>query len=768
MKLQFVRSLPLLALVFTLGAWPKLAAAQNFGFTPPVAAADPALPAALRDLAERVLPVYEENDPDRYFSTLAALQMAVGDPSAARTSRATLRERLQSEQSSLPPGRAIVYDIYVGARALESSESVAFASAYTQRFNETMSGLDDLAAYEVEEWFTAPIEPLRESFQHALDRQRGQTSITLEEALELVQAWFAFEAYRSADDLVRPLLAEDNARRYVVEELAIPVAQDATVAATLVRPRRTNDRLPALLEFTLDRSNHDAREPAAHGYASVLALARIAGDAASRPRAPFESDGDDARAVIDWLVNQPWSDGRVGMQGTRYGGFVAWSAAKRLPPALKAIATGDPLAPGIDVPNRNGIFQSSAYRWVYELLPSPGDELATDDANWRGLYEGWYRSGRRYRELPSLPGRGSAVFRSWLNHPSYDRFWQKWLPFGDEFASVDIPVLTVTGYYSAGQAGALYYFTQHLERHSNADHTLLIGPFDEHAIEHGASASVRELGLDLAARIAQAKVRYEWVEPVLRGAEPPALLSGQVNYQLDGANEWRHASSLAALESHRLRFYLAASPDGAPHVLAAAKQASPMSLTETVDLRDRSDAELRPKQDLVLQAEPSAGTLFVTEPFDAPVDLAGRLRGELDFTINKYDVDLVVMLYELRSHGEYVSLFDPPFAFRASYSRDRVNRHLLLAGVRQQLPFQSDRMLGRRLQPGSRLVLAVAVNKRADQQINYGAGNDVSEESIEDAGAPLRIRWHEGSFIEIPAPDDQSSASDEASNSARR
>jgi len=763
------RILSLLAVVFTLGAWQMLAAAQDFGFKPPTEAGDPALPAAMRDLAERVLPVYAENDPDRYFSNLAALQMAVGDPSAARTSRATLRERLESAQSSLPPGRAIVYDIYVAARALESTGNVAFASAYTQTFNETMGGLDDLAAYEVEAWFTVPVEPLRESFQHALDRQSGQTSITLEEALELVQAWFAFEAYRGAVGLVRPLLAEDNARRYVVEELAIPVTQDATVAATLVRPRGADtDTLPALLEFTLDRSSRDAREAAAHGYASVLALARIAGDAASRPRAPFESDGDDARAAIEWIATQPWSDGRVGMQGTQYGGFVAWSAAKRLPPALKAIATSDPIAPGIDVPQRNGIFQSSAYRWVYELLAPPGDELARDDARWDDFDKDWYRSGRRYRELPSLPGRGSAVFRSWLNHPSYDRFWQKWLPFGAEFASVDIPVLTVTGYYSAGQTAALYYFTQHLERNANADHTLLIGPFDERAIEHGASASVRELGLDLVARIAPANVRYDWFAHVLRGAGRPTLLSGQVNYQLDGANEWRHAPSLAALEKNRLRFYLAASSDGAPHALAAAKQAAPIALTETVDLRVRTDAELRPTRELVLQAEPNAGMLFVTEPFDAPVDVAGRLRGELDFTINKQDVDLVVMLYELRSHGEYVSLFDPPFAFRASYARDRVNRHLLLAGVRQQLAFQSDRMFGRRLQAGSRLVLAVAVNKRADQQINYGAGNDVSEESIEDAGAPLRIRWHEGSFIELPVSDDEGAASSGASNTARR
>jgi hypothetical protein len=64
-------------------------------------------------------------------------------------------------------------------------------------------------------------------------------------------------------------------------------------------------------------------------------------------------------------------------------------------------------------------------------------------------------------------------------------------------------------------------------------------------------------------------------------------------------------------------------------------------------------------------------------------------------------------------------------------------------------------MIGHRLEAGSRLLLTLGINKRADQQINYGAGNDVSEESIEDAGAPLEIRWHEGSFIELPAQSGQ-------------
>jgi putative CocE/NonD family hydrolase len=748
------RPLSKILLLLALAGPPMLAAAQDFGFEAPTDATDPALPAALRDLAERLVPVYQEDDPDRYLSNLATLQSVLGDPAAADATRRTLQERLQSERATRPTGRAVVYAIYTQARAIEAMESVSFTNAYGRAFRETLSGLDDLEAYELENWFITPMGPLRETLQRALDERRGKSSITLEEALDLVRAWFAFEAYRSFGDVARLNLAEDRERRYVTEEIAIPVAQDATLAAVTVRPRGATDAdtRATLLEFTLDRASRDARQAAAHGYASVLALPRIAGDPAFRPRAPFQSDGDDARAVIDWIAAQPWSDGRVGMQGTGYGGFVAWSVAKRRPQALKAIATSDPMAPGIDVPARNRIFLNSSYRWVYDILAPPNDGLANDDARWRDLDEEWYRTGRRYREFPTLPGRASTIFRSWLNHPSYDRFWQKWLPFGDEFATIDIPILTFTGYYSAAETGALYYFAQHLEHDADADHALLIGPFDSGSVEHGASPSVGGLSVDTVARINPSDVRYAWFEHVLRGAERPGILSGNVNYQLAGAGEWRHEPSLAALESQARRYYLEAAPNGAPHRLVANKPAAPMSLIETLDLRNRTDVGWRPAPELVLrELQPREGALFVTAPFDAPVNLAGRPRGELDFTINKYDVDLVMMLYELTPDGEYVKLFEPAHIFRASYARDRVRRRLLLAGVRQQLPFQSERMVGRQLQAGSRLVMTLGINRRADQQINYGTGNDVSEESIGDAGAPIRIRWHEGSFIEIPS-----------------
>src|SRR5262249_25617375 len=152
-------------------------------------------------------------------------------------------------------------------------------------------------------------------------------------------------------------------------------------------------------------------------------------------------------------------------------------------------------------------------------------------------------------------GRAGAVFRSWLNHPSYDRFWQKWLPFGGEFAAIDIPVLTITGNYSAGTTAALHYFTQHHEHDATAEHALLIGPFDAPSIERGVPSTLQGLAIDAVAQIAPSEVRYAWFDHALRGAQRPPIAAANVNYELAGANEWRHEPSLTALENNWRRFY---------------------------------------------------------------------------------------------------------------------------------------------------------------------------------------------------------------------
>ena len=48
------------------------------------------------------------------------------------------------------------------------------------------------------------------------------------------------------------------------------------------------------------------------------------------------------------------------------------------------------------------------------------------------------------------------------------------------------------------------------------------------------------------------------------------------------------------------------------------------------------------------------------------------------------------------------------------------------------------------------MIISLAINKHPGAQINYGSGKDVSDESIEDAGEPLRIEWLGASHIDIP------------------
>jgi hypothetical protein len=140
----------------------------------------------------------------------------------------------------------------------------------------------------------------------------------------------------------------------------------------------------------------------------------------------------------------------------------------------------------------------------------------------------------------------------------------------------------------------------------------------------------------------------------------------------------------------------------------------------------------------------------VSEPLSHPINFAGLFAARLDFTPNKMDMDLNIALYELLPSGGYLALFAPVYEIRASYARDRVHRHLLKAGERQQLTIRSERLTSRRLQAGSRVVMVLGINKRPDREINYGSGADVSEESVADGKIPVKIRWYSSSYIDIP------------------
>jgi predicted acyl esterase len=139
---------------------------------------------------------------------------------------------------------------------------------------------------------------------------------------------------------------------------------------------------------------------------------------------------------------------------------------------------------------------------------------------------------------------------------------------------------------------------------------------------------------------------------------------------------------------------------------------------------------------------------FVSAPLTEPTEVSGLFSGHLDLITNKKDFDFVVGLFEQRADGTYLQL--PPFQSRASHVDSPTDRKLLVPGARRRLDFRSIRLASHLCRAGSRIVMVLGILKNPGQQINYGTGKDVSDETIADAGEPLRVELFTGSFVELP------------------
>ena len=181
--------------------------AQQFDFHPPANAGDPATAAVMRDLATRMLPVYQEQDTERYLNNVSALQFVSGSYASANASRQQLRDRRRTKDTGRPVSQSLLYDLYLRAKAVEASAKVPFAQAFTQEYKAVVPKLDDLDAYRVDGWFGAPVAAAQEALQKLFDQHRAKGTVSLAEALDLVWTYLTLDAYRSVSPIIGPLNA---------------------------------------------------------------------------------------------------------------------------------------------------------------------------------------------------------------------------------------------------------------------------------------------------------------------------------------------------------------------------------------------------------------------------------------------------------------------------------------------------------------------------------------------------------------------------------
>jgi putative CocE/NonD family hydrolase len=759
------RSIRFLCIYFLMSA--AIAAPLEFPASATMSAAT--LAKAVPILATQVIGLYQDTDRSRYLDTLFKLQLAAGQYAEAAQALTELRALRTGQISPGMAARGLQFEIFFRAKALQATRTVTFDDAFARAFRETLAQLDDatsamliraMSNYSVGISLHAPIE---EDLQVALSRIKGKVEISLDEALALLRAYSVTETYKAFRPLIEPLIAEDDRRRYIIEQIPLTTPNAGSVCALIVRQRATVAQ-PTLLEFTIYADPQvllsEARRTASSGFVGVEGMTRGKGCSPDAPIA-YQYDGADAAALIDWISRQSWSDGRVGMYGASYNGFASWAALKHRPSALQAIMDSVTNIPGIDTPMEGSVVTSFSYPWqFYTQSNKTLDEAAlTDRAHWRNLFRKWYLSGAAYRALDQIDGKPNPAWDRMMEHPDYDGYWQAMVPFAGEFAKIDIPVLTTTGYYDGGQIGALYALTEHVKYNPTAEHYLVIGPYDHHSGNRGTvdvlgnqATELNGYKLDPAALIDLGELRYQWFDYIFKGGAKPARLQDKINFEIMGADAWGHAPSVAAMAESRLRFHLGVRKVGEFYRLQEHSPGADRFVSQSMNFKDRSDVDrISPVSGEIIDSviDTDGSVVFESAPLSRSTDISGLFSGRLDLATNKRDFDFQVQLYEHTIDGKYFEL-SWPYTARASYVADRTRRRLLSPGVRQHLDFTSGRLTSRRLKPGSRLVVQLSLLKSPNGQINYGSGKDVNLETIADAGAPLAIKWYGSSYIDFP------------------
>ena len=370
-----------------------------------------------------------------------------------------------------------------------------------------------------------------------------------------------FTACTEKSSIQKPRIVTENNTDYLVQDsILIDVRDGAKIHAIVVRNSKITKPTAAILFHSIYARHTDidrAMKAADKGYIGVISYTRGKG-LSPNEIVPYKHEATDVYDVIDWISNQKWSNQEVGMYGGSYVGFVQWASMKhKVHPALKTIVPSVAAAPGIAEPMENGVYQNFHYPWSHYVSNNKylDTTLYNNGKRWNDLNMKWYETGAAYNAMDSLDGLANEKFNETLLHPTYDAYWKNMMPYKEDFAHINIPILNTTGYYDGGQIGSMHYLKEHYKYNKNAEHYLLIGPYTHFGAQSVPGKEIYGYKIDPVAQISVTDIIFDWFDYIFKGAEKPALLKDKINYQVMGSNTWGHAPSLDKIANDTLTYY---------------------------------------------------------------------------------------------------------------------------------------------------------------------------------------------------------------------
>jgi putative CocE/NonD family hydrolase len=362
---------------------------------------------------------------------------------------------------------------------------------------------------------------------------------------------------------------------YVKRDVMIPMRDGVKLHTVIIVPKGAKNA-PILLT----RTPYDATELTSHANSSHLGPILNGYDNATEVivdggyirvvqdiRGKYRSEGDyvmnrplhgplnptpvdhstDTYDTIDWLVkNIPESNGRVGILGISYDGFLPLMALVNPHPALKVAVPMNPMVDGWrgDDWFHNGAFRQQNMPYIYDQEATRGSESKSEPKWWTSNFDDYdmFMQAGSAGELGRRRGLDQVGFwRKILEHPSYDAFWRAQAM--DRILAAQplkVPVMLVDSLWDQEDIyGAIAVYNAIKPKDTNNDKVFLVmGPWHHgQEIDDGSMLGAIKFNSDTALHF-RVDILRPFLDQYLKDGAPKADIAPVSAFET-GTNQWQ-------------------------------------------------------------------------------------------------------------------------------------------------------------------------------------------------------------------------------------
>ena len=485
----------------------------------------------------------------------------------------------------------------------------------------------------------------------------------------------------------------------------------------------------------------------------------------------------DGLDTLQWITEQPWSNGKVGALGCSSSGEVTIPLATANPPALKAVvamaaATGVGEIPGFSdqgdfymggVPSFNwawwyhgngyihhpkfprGISQSERVALARAFESDP--RYKGEDLSWAGHLPS--------RELLDAIGSPETEFNRLITLQPNSPEWKEYdfLRTGDK---TTIPMLHMDSWYDTIEAYGTTRMYQYLSGNSPNQYLVMGGT--SHCLlgteTEKTMVGNRPVG---DARFDYTSLVVQWFDHWLKGDGRRDLDIPKVRYYSIESGRWSAADGWPVPSTER-RLYL--SSGGAANSLSGDGKLvddlpgseppdhfvdDPMQPVPTLgggcctDLVALDQSEIEKRADVLV---------YTTAPFEKPIDIAGYLSVTLYLSSSVPDGDIMVKLVDVYPDGTAYNITDT--AQRLRYRDGIYKESLMTPGQIYQITL-GQMVMASHFAPGHRLRIEVAGTNFPQYERNmHTGGRNFDETDPLVAHLTLYHDREHASFLQVP------------------